>query len=295
MTSFSGIWVPLVTPFHRDGAINHAALRMLAAHLAPQVSGLVVCGSTGEAHALDEEEQLAVLDTVLQAAPGTPVVMGVGGPHRPRLHAQLASLRSRPLAGLLVPPPYYVRPSQAAIADYFLDLADHAHCPLIAYNIPYRTGVAMEFDTFERIATHPNIQAVKDCGGSAGLTLELITRTRLQILAGEDGNILTTLCAGGSGAITAAAHIFPRRYTEVYEAIGAQRLQRARVIFHWLWPLIQLLFAEPNPAGIKAALAQQGLIDDVCRAPMHGASPALRAQLAAMLEAMGQDTAAVPA
>jgi len=291
MTSFSGIWVPLVTPFQRDGVIDHRALRALTLHLAPQVAGLVVCGSTGEAHALDEDEQLAALDTVLQAASGTPVAMGLGGPHRSRLHAQLTALRSRPLAGLLVPPPYYVRPSQTAIADYFLDLADHAHCPLIAYNIPYRTGVAMDFGTFEQIAAHANIQAVKDCGGSPALTLDLITRTRLQILAGEDGNILTTLCAGGSGAITAAAHIFPQRYTALYEAVRAQRLDQARAIFHRLWPLIQLLFAEPNPAGIKAALAQQGLIEDLCRAPMSTASPALNAQLATLMQRLEAETA----
>ncbi len=291
MTSFSGIWVPLLTPFQHDGAIDHGALRALTLHLAPQVAGLVVCGSTGEAHALDEDEQLAVLDTVLQAAPGTPVAMGLGGPHRPRLHAQLAALRSRPLAGLLVPPPYYVRPSQSAIADYFLDLADRAHCPLIAYNVPYRTGVAMDFATFEHIATHPNIQAVKDCGGSPALTLDLITRTRLQILAGEDSNILTTLCAGGSGAITAAAHIFPQRYTAMYEAVRTQGLNQARAIFHQLWPLIQMLFAEPNPAGIKAALAHQGLILNQLRAPMGTASPELNVQLATLMRQLETETA----
>ena len=176
-----------------------------------------------------------------------------------------------------------MRPSQEAIADYFLDLADHAHCPLIAYNIPYRTGVAMEFATFERIAAHPNIAAVKDCGGDPALTLDLITRTRLRLLAGEDGNILTTLCAGGSGAIAACAHLFPRRYTDLYQAVRDDRLSLARRLFHWLWPLIQLLFAEPNPAGIKAALAAQGLIGAQCRAPMRGASPELRARLGVLL------------
>jgi len=291
MTSFSGIWLPLVTPFRHDGAIDHSALHTLTRQLAPQVAGLVVCGSTGEAHALDKDEQLAALDTVLQAAPATPVAMGVGGPHRPRLQAQLAALRSRPLAGLLVPPPYYVRPSQSAIADYFLDLADRAHCPLIAYNVPYRTGVAMDFATFEHIATHPNIQAVKDCGGSAALTLDLITRTRLQILAGEDGNILTSLCAGGSGAISAAAHIFPQRYTAMYEAVRAERLNQARAIFHQLWPLIQMLFAEPNPAGIKAALAHQGMIRNQLRAPMSAASPELNAQLVALIQQLEAETA----
>jgi 4-hydroxy-tetrahydrodipicolinate synthase len=280
---FSGIWIPLVTPFRADGVIDHTALQALARRLAPDVAGLVVCGSTGEAHSLDEDEQLAALDTVLAAVPGTPVMFGLGGPQRPQLHARLAALRDRPLAGLLVPPPYYVRPSQAAIGDYFHDLADRAHCPLVAYNVPYRTGVAIDFPTFERLAQHPNIQAVKDCGGSNALTLDLITRTPLQVLAGEDGNVLTTLCAGGSGAIAAAAHIHPERYTAVYQAVRDSCLDQARHLFHELWPLIQALFAEPNPAGIKAALAQQGLIRNVLRAPLSPATPALEARLAALL------------
>ncbi len=284
--SYTGIWIPLVTPFRADGAIDHTALHALARHLAAKVAGLVVCGSTGEAHALDEDEQLAALDTVLAAVPGTPVLFGLGGPHRPRLHAQLVALRRRPLAGLLVPPPYYVRPSQAAIGDYFHDLADRAHCPLVAYNVPYRTGVAIDFPTFERLAAHPNIQAVKDCGGSSALTLDLITRTRLQVLAGEDGNILTTLCAGGSGAIAAAAHIHPERYTSVYQAVRDNRLDQARRLFHGLWPLIQALFAEPNPAGVKAALARQGLVRNLLRAPMGAASAALEARLADLLAEM---------
>ncbi|HZR36077.1 MAG TPA: 4-hydroxy-tetrahydrodipicolinate synthase [Nevskia sp.] len=281
--SYAGIWIPLVTPFRADGAIDFTALSALARHLAPEVAGLVVCGSTGEAHALDADEQLAVLDTVLAAVPGTPLLFGLGGPHRGHLHAQLAALRSRPLAGLLVTPPYYVRPSQPAIADYYRDLADRAHCPLLLYNIPYRTGVAVDLATFEQLARHPNIQAVKDCGGSNALTLDLITRTGLQVLAGEDGNILTTLCAGGSGAIAAAAHIHPGRYTALYRAVRDNRLDQAQRMFHRLWPLIQALFAEPNPAGIKAALARQGLVRNVLRAPMAAASAGLEARLADLL------------
>lgn len=286
MERFTGIWVPLVTPFLDDGAVDHASLRMLAVRLAPDVAGFVVCGSTGEAHALDESEQLAVLDTVLGAVPATPAVFGLGGPHRGHVHAMLAAVRSRRLAGLLVPPPYYVRPSQSAIVDYFLDIADAAACPLIAYNVPYRTGVAMTFATFEAIARHANIRGVKDCGGDPALTLDLITRTPLDVLAGEDGNLLTTLCAGGTGAIAASAHLFPARFTAVYEAVRDSRLADAQRIFHALWPLIAMLFAEPNPAGVKAALSLQGLVANRCRAPMQAASPELVARLRRQIEAL---------
>lgn len=286
MERFTGIWVPLVTPFLDDGAVDHVSLRMLAVRLAPDVAGFVVCGSTGEAHALDESEQLAVLDTVVDAVPATPVVFGLGGPHRGHVHAMLAAVRSRRLAGLLVPPPYYVRPSQSAIVDYFLDIADAAPCPLIAYNVPYRTGVAMTFTTFESIARHANIRGVKDCGGDPALTLDLITRTPLDVLAGEDGNLLTTLCAGGTGAIAASAHLFPARFTAVCEAVRDSRLADAQRLFHALWPLIAMLFTEPNPAGVKGALSLQGLMANRCRAPMQAASPELVARLRRQITAL---------
>lgn len=288
MERFTGIWVPLVTPFDGDGAVDHAALRALAIRLAPDVAGFVVCGSTGEAHALDESEQLAVLDTVLDAAPDTPAMFGLGGPHRGHVHAMLAAVRTRRVAGLLVAPPYYVRPSQAAIVDYFRDIADAAPCPLIAYNVPYRTGVAMTFATFEAIARHANIRGVKDCGGDPALTLDLITRTDLDVLAGEDGNLLATLCAGGAGAIAASAHLFPERFTAVCTAVRESRLPEAQGIFHGLWPLIATLFAEPNPAGIKGALSLQGLLANRCRAPMQAASPELLLRLRQQMALLGE-------
>lgn len=284
MERFSGIWIPLVTPFGDDGAVDHAALRALARRLAPHVAGFVVCGSTGEAHALDDDEQLAVLDTVCAAAADTRIAFGLGGPNRAHLHAQIAALRSRRLDALLVAPPYYVRPSQAAIVDYFIDLADASPWPLIIYNIPYRAGVAITLQSFEAIAQHDNIRAVKDCGGDPALTLDLITRTSLDVLAGEDGNILATLSLGGRGAIAASAHLYPERYTAVFEAIRDGRIDDARRIFHGLWPLIRTLYEEPNPAGVKAALAAQGHIDARCRAPMHSATNALIARIEAQLK-----------
>ncbi|NKF20971.1 4-hydroxy-tetrahydrodipicolinate synthase family protein [Solimonas marina] len=280
---FSGIWVPLVTPFAADGAVDHDALRRLAQHLAPHVAGLVVCGSTGEAHALDDGEQLAVLDSVRAAAPDTRLMFGLGGPHLGHLHDTIAALRTRRLDALLVTPPYYVRPSQAALIDYYLALADASPWPIVVYNIPYRTGVALSFEAFAAIARHPNIRAVKDCGGDPTLTLELITHTPLAVLAGEDGHLLATLALGGSGAIAASAHLHPQRFAAVHAAMQDGRLADAQRHFHALWPLIRTLFDEPNPAGIKAALAAQGWIDARCRAPMHAATDGLRQRLATML------------
>src|SRR5262249_44707170 len=159
-----------------------------------------------------------------------------------------------PLAGLLISAPYYVRPSQAGIADHFTMLADASEHPVVLYDIPARTGIRIELDTLLALAAHPRIQAIKDCAGSLDTTLSLILHGRLQVLAGDDVRIFDTLCMGGSGAIAASAHIWPERFVALDRALKAGRLDEGRALFHALVPLIRALTSESNPAPVKAAL-----------------------------------------
>ena len=286
MQSFAGIWVALATPFYNNEP-DLPALRSLARKLAfAGVAGLVVCGSTGEAAALSEAEQLTVLDTVIDAVPDCPVVMGLAGNNMQAVLARLHELQDRPLAGILAPPPYYIRPSQAGLVSYFETLADAAGVPLLLYNIPYRTGVAMEFDTFARLAKHERIVAVKDCGGDHMLTMRLIAETRLQVLAGEDAQLLSTLALGGAGGILASAHLRPDLFVEIFAGMQAGRVAEARAIFYRLLPMIRLLFAEPNPGPLKAALAIAGEMRNEVRPPLQSASAVLKEQLGAALRAL---------
>lgn len=279
MTCFTGIWVPLVTPFHH-GEIDFPSLQTLARKMAQAgVAGLVVCGTTGEAAALTGQEQLAVLDAVLKAAPDCRVVMGLAGNNLRALLGTLKQLESMPIAGLLVPPPYYIRPSQAGVVEYFETLADAAPAPLIIYNIPYRTGVAIERQTIAAIARHERVVAIKDCGGSAALTMDLIRDAQLEVLAGEDEQIFSTLCLGGAGAIAASAHIRPDLFVQMAQLVQAGQLEPARKLFYDLLPMIRLLFAEPNPAAVKEALALMGLMQNELRSPMKSTTPELSARL----------------
>jgi 4-hydroxy-tetrahydrodipicolinate synthase len=280
-STFTGIWPALITPF-RDGDVDHAALRQLVLRFRDAgVAGLVVCGTTGEPAMLSAEEKLAVLDTVIGCAAGLPLIVGVAGIDTRVVLAELQALRQRPIAGVLVPPPYYVRPSQAAIARFYADVADVAGVPVVLYNIPSRTGVRIELDTIRQIARHPNVAAIKDCGGDAALTMQLIADGRLAVLAGDDLQIFTTLCLGGAGAIAASAHLRPDLLVKMARHIAAGELAPARAICHALRPTMEVLFAEPNPAPVKAALAKLGLIEDGVRAPLLGASAALREKLEA--------------
>jgi 4-hydroxy-tetrahydrodipicolinate synthase len=292
MSIFSGIWVPLITPF-ADGAVDHAALRTLVRRYADAgIAGLVAFGTTGEPAALDAAEQDAVLATILDEAQAgargaadaqaLPVLVGISGNHTASMRERIEQLNPLPIAGLLMAAPYYIRPSQAGIVGHFTALADASEKPVVLYDIPYRTGVRLELDTLLTLAAHPRIQAVKDCAGSLDTTLALIRDGRLQVLTGEDIHIFSTLCLGGSGAIAASAHLRPERFVALYRALAAGRLDEGRRIFHSLAPLIQALFAEPNPAPVKALLAAQGVIRNELRMPMTRASDALLERLRAL-------------
>ncbi len=286
MSIFSGIWVPLITPF-ADGEVDHAALRALVRRYADAgIAGLVALGTTGEPAALDDAEQDAVLATILDEAraaahsahsaadaPALPVLVGVSGNHTASMTERIEQLNALPIAGVLMAAPYYIRPSQAGIVGHFMALADASDKPVVLYDIPYRTGVRLELDTLLTLAAHPRIQAVKDCAGSLDTTLALIRDGRLQVLTGEDINIFNTLCLGGSGAIAASAHLRPERFVALYRALSAGQLDEGRRIFHELAPLIQALFAEPNPAPVKASARRArpdtrrvAHADDACQA-----------------------------
>ena len=269
---FSGLWLPLITPF-RNNAVDHTALARLVQHYCETgIAGLVVCGSTGEAAALIEAEQLAVLDTVLEAVqqtkPGLPVVMGLSGYNLAQTLAWVKTLAGYPVAGLLVPAPHYIRPSQAGLLHWFHAIADASTAPLIVYDIPQRTGVAIDLSTLLQLAKHPNVRAVKDCGQDAAKTHALISDGRLAMLAGDDLQIFSTVALGGAGAIAASAHVHTERFVEVIRLLRHGALNEARPLWMTLVPVIEAMFAEPNPASIKAALARKGWIANELRAPM---------------------------
>ncbi|CAM2903172.1 4-hydroxy-tetrahydrodipicolinate synthase [Pseudomonas fluorescens] len=272
MSSFQDIWVPVVTPFH-DGAIDFIGLRRLISHLLDKhVAGIMVCTTTGEAASLSRSEQLAVLDAVLQQVPAHRVVMGLSGNNQIELLQFQREILTRPVAGLLVPAPSYIRPSQAGLEAFFHTVADASGVPIILYDIPYRTGVTFEQATLLSIIKHPRIVAIKDCGGNLANTLALIASGEVAVLCGEDMQIFNALCLGASGAIAASAHVQTADFVALCQQVRDNQLVEARATFFTLLPLINTLFMEPNPAPVKAALALEGLIGSELRAPMQAAS-----------------------
>ena len=282
---FSGLWIPLVTPF-RGGDVDTAALARLVRHFAALgVAGFVPNGSTGEAAMLDDDEHRQVLASTVDAADGLPVIAGLAGVRPERVAERAQRLADAvPIAAFLLTAPAYVRPSQAGIAHYFETVASASPRPIVAYDIPARTGVRIEARTLLALADHPNIAAVKDCSGDRAAAQALLDDGRLALLAGNDDELFDQLARGAVGGISASAHVATAAFVELQRLLATDQLAAARAVWQRLAPLTRALFAEPNPAPIKAVLADQGWIGNELRSPMQPASAATRAAAQAALE-----------
>lgn len=284
---FSGIWIPLVTPFRR-GELDLPALARWVRHAADAgVAGFMPCGSTGEAQMLDADEQVQVLQTTLAAAGGRPVFAGLSGVRPEAVAARARELAAAlPLSGFLLAPPAYVRPPQAALVRYFHTVADATALPLVAYDVPSRTGVRLEPATVKALAEHPNVRALKDCSGDRAAAEAVLADGRLALLAGNDDELFDQLARGAAGGVTASAQLAPRRFVELAQHVARGQLTPARALWRRLYPLTRAAFAEPNPMPIKAALAQQGWMANELRAPMLPSTDA--SALLALAEAVNR-------
>lgn len=291
--TLNGVWVPVVTPFQQN-QVDTTALANLARHLAQQgVQGFIAGATTGEGCSLNLGEVGTVFNT-LRTTLGAdyPIYLGVSGSHTEEVRQQVQQLAALHPDGLLISAPSYVRPSQDGLYRHFMTLADACPLPILIYNIPYRTGVNVELATFQALAQHPHIVGVKECGGNLQQLQDLINETPLAVFCGEDALALTALCLGAKGMIAAAAHIFPELYVRLYQQVAAGHLPQARAINRALQPLIRALFTEPNPAPVKAALAEAGWLHDELRLPLLPASASCRQLIQAARQQVQRQNAA---
>ena len=278
----SGIWLPIVTPF-KDGQVDVDALQRLAErYLSQEISGFVALGTTGEAALLDHSERLKVLRSLFEVI-GTrlTVVVGVGGINTRDMVQEIRELDRWDIGGYLVSAPAYICPDQNGIRWHFDQIASVTERPIILYDVPHRTGVCIEPRTVERLVERANIVAIKAC---VPATFQKLCQLPISVLCGNDDAYVDCLIAGGSGGILTSAHLFADILAEIHERVLSARTEDAVVFFEALKPVIKLLFAAPNPAGVKAALAIDGVIGSETRLPIMEASVALKEQLRIALE-----------
>lgn len=286
LPAFTGLWLPLVTPF-RDGVLDEVSLRRLIRHFAVQpVDGLVLAATTGEGMTLDADETERVIAIAAEEC-RLPLILGLSGSDTRKLVQDLARTAAWPVRGYLIACPYYVRPSQEGLVRHFSALADATDRPILIYNIPYRTGVNLGNDAMLYLAERPNIVGVKDCCADARQSFELLRdRTAgFSVLTGEDALFYTALTQGADGGILASAHVETAAFAAIRTRLLAGDQPGALAAWQALSDLPRLLFAEPSPAPIKHWLWRTGLIDSPeVRLPMTGVSDALAARLDGEIE-----------
>jgi 4-hydroxy-tetrahydrodipicolinate synthase len=284
-TRFSGVWLPLITPF-RNGALDEASLRTLLRHYAGQpIDGIILAGTTGESLTLDDEELHRLVEVSAATLDGAkPLLLGLSGSDTRKMIKTLGRVASWPVGGYLITCPYYTRPSQDGMRQHFEALSDASARPILVYNIPYRTGVNLANETLLRLAERPNIMGVKDCCAEAMQSFELIRNkpAGFAVLTGEDALFRTMVAQGADGGILAAAHVQTAGFARVRDRLLAGDAAAALDEWRGMIDLVRLLFAEPNPAAIKHWLWLDGLIaSPELRLPMTPASTALAARLVA--------------
>lgn len=276
--SLSGIFLPLITPFH-DGVLDEPSLRRLVAHYAKSpFDGFVLAATTGEGLTLDEDETERLVAMTAVEACGRPIFLGFCGSDTRKLVARLDETRLWPVAGYLIACPYYARPSQEGLRRHFTRLAEHTEKPILLYNIPYRTGVNLANETLLRLAELLNIVGVKDCCADAAQSYDLLRQRPpgFAVLTGED----SLFYHGADGGVLASAHVDPEAFAALRNLVIAGDRAGALALWRELVDLTRLLFAEPSPAPIKHWLWRHGLIaSPELRLPMTGVSPALAGRL----------------
>jgi 4-hydroxy-tetrahydrodipicolinate synthase len=297
-SSLRGLWLPLVTPF-RDGALDEASLRRLVRHYgALPVDGLVLAATTGESLTLEPAETERLVTVVRdEAGSGLALCLGLSGSNTNALLRSLAGTAGWPIDFYLISCPYYSRPSQQGLALHFHALADRAEHPVLLYNIPYRTGVNLGNEAMLRLAAHPNIAGLKDCGADRDQSLDLLRRRpqNFAVLTGEDAHYFEALGDGADGGILAAAHVETARFAEIRNLLVAGEHDAALALWRSVEDLTRLLFAEPSPAPIKYWLWRSGLIDSAeVRLPMTEVSEELRLRIDREIERRRIAMAKVP-
>lgn len=279
---FGAMLSAMITPFHSDGSVDLDGAQTLAAYLVDELDhdGLVINGTTGESATKTDEEDLAVLRVVVEAVGDrATIIAGVGTNDTAHSIASAQAAAKVGAHGLMAVAPYYNRPPQEGLVRHFHAIADSTDLPVLTYDIPKRTGVAIETETLVRIAEHPRIVANKDAKGDLDATQWAIARTDLAWYCGDDILNYPMLALGASGLISVVGHVVGDRLAAMTRAAQNGEWETARDIHAALLPVYTGMFRTQGVILTKAALAMQGLPAGPVRLPLIDATDEQREQL----------------
>lgn len=265
--------VALITPFKSDESIDFEALARLVEHQVKNGTDyLVVCGTTAETPTLTEKEKEEVTRFVIQVNAGRlPIVLGLGGNNTKAIVEKLQSYDFSGIDAILSVTPYYNKPSQEGIYQHYAAIAKASPVPVVLYNVPGRTGVNMTAGTTLRLAKEfPIICATKEASGNFTQIDDIIKNKPkdFMVISGDDGITFPLITLGAVGVISVIGNAFPKEFSRMVRLALQGDYSSARQIHHRFTELIELLFVEGNPAGVKSMLAVMGMIENQLRLPL---------------------------
>lgn len=284
ISTLKGVGVAMITPFKSDKSVDIDALKKLSQTLiSSNIKYLTILGTTSEAATLNQDEKHSIINIIMQENNGIKgIVIGVGGNNTHEVAAKAKEVsKIKGVDAILSVSPYYNKPSQKGIIEHFKQIADASEVPIILYNVPGRTSSNMEVQTILQLAEHPNILGVKEASGNIQQTMELLANKPKDFLfiSGDDNLVFPQVTLGADGVISVIANAYPNEMANI--VLGAQGLNMdaARKEHYKLLNIINLIFKEGNPSGIKFVLELLGICHRWLRLPLVEASKELGSEI----------------
>lgn len=285
MVDFKGLATALVTPFV-DGEVDWKAFRNLVRRqVEAGVDFLVPLGSTAETPCLTDAEKVKILEIAREESNGLPIVAGAGSNSLTATVQNMRLLDGHGADAYLIVVPFYNKPTQEGLYQYFKAVAEETDRQVILYNVPGRTGTNMKTETTLRLAEIPNVTAVKEASGDLAQIIDIKRQAPegFSVLSGNDDQTLPLMACGADGVISVASNVAPEQMKALTRAVAASDLKEAIRLNNSLMPLYHACFVESNPIPVKAALSLMGLCRDEMRLPLLPATGGTRTLLADVL------------
>ncbi len=287
---FTGVATALITPMNESGVAYESFGRMIDWQIASGVNALAVCVTTGEAPTLTDNEHVKILEFAVKRVHGrVPIIAGTGS--NDTQHAMMMTQYACAIgaSAVLCVTPYYNKPTQTGLIKSYTAIADASTVPVILYNVPGRTGVNIEPETYGVLADHPNICAIKEANGNIAKIVDTfrIVGDRLDIYSGNDDQIVPILAMGGKGVISVLSDVCPAETVELCNRFFRGDIKGAAELQMKYMPLIKALFSQTNPIPAKAALARMGYCKDYLRLPLTSMEEPFRSILYKEMDKLG--------
>ncbi len=294
-TNIKGTGVAIVTPFLSKGEIDYPGLKKLLNHIIENgVDFIVGLGTTSEAVTLTSDEKKEVMKYIIEVVnTRVPVVMGIGGNNTAAVVNELQNTDFKGISAILSVAPYYNKPNQRGLYEHFKAIAEVCIVPIILYNVPGRTSSNINAETTLKLARElDNIVAVKEASGDLNQIMEIIKNKPddFSVLSGDDALTFPMITLGAEGVISVVANAFPKEFSQMVAKARNSKIEEASKIHYSLLEIINLLFADGNPAGVKAALEIMDIMGNNLRLPMVPVSHDLYLELVKAIEYIDGNT-----